>query len=504
MAEEYLTDEKYLERVNSRLIQNIDNRSDNEDFDDAYIKLRQEMYFPIDLSLPFNSLNELIEKYDEEQNNTSDTIGIVQTCGDTDDKVLSLTKDDSSFFSSQPIRKIIFAPPGCSKTRFTRRLALQLAQKNDTGMFPFYLPCYLLNKANDKKEDLIDLAYKMQVIMIGEKNFDEIINRHADNGLLIIDGLDESSEDDRKLIAKSLKNFLGEHQNFGFVITARLRQYDKDELVDVSNTQYHYIKKLDDRAVFSFIREWSRLFRSIRGEAAETDDADVRRITDIISFVNNRCDDNIRSFVRIPMHLSNMLNMREDDCEDFPCSIDQYYNKYLNLTMRGVSSDAKFYKKVVAYTAYWMSCCPHKRYVSIDKKTLTDRVLRSKMSSKKMRGIDRKPVEEILDTLVNKMSVLTQVSLDRGDEYRFEHLTLQELLTAKALMSEETTDFDGYIRKDCSAVDFIRRVTYDNSWKEYDQIIKFILQLSDLKEEEREEIEYLLKKKGIYDSVNTL
>lgn len=500
MAEEYLTDEKYLERINNRLILSIDTRTDTDDsIDDTDLELRKSMYHPIDLSLPFKTLDELVDKYDEEQKKTSNRFNTVQTDDDTGDRACSLTKDDNGLFSSQPLRKIIFAPPGCSKTRFTQRLALQLAQKDDIGMFPFYLPCFRLNAANDKKEDLIDLAYKMQVITIGEKNFDEIIKNHSDNGLLIIDGLDECSEDDRKLIAGSLKSFLGEHQSFGFVITSRLRQYNKDELVDVSKMQYHYIKKLDDSAVFSFIRKWFRIFRRIRGEASEADEAEVKRITDIISFFNNSCDDNIRSFVRIPMHLSNMLKMKEISCKGLPYSIDQYYEKYIDLMKRGLPQDddfdSDFYDDVMEYTAYWMSCCPHKRYVSIDKNTLIDSVIGSKVQ-------DTKQAEHVLDTLVNKMSVLTQVSLDRGDEYRFEHLSLQELLTAQACRTHNTTDYDGYIRKDKNAVEFIRRVTYDDGWKEYDQIIRYVLQLA--KRTDKEEIEYLLKKKGIYDSVNTL
>ena len=493
-----MQDDIYLKKSQKKILtKSRDNRHSTIIHDDNDLKKSIiDVYYHVSLSFPENSPDKIIESFNDSNKAVNNLINVVCKDDDEDNKAHVLTRDDSSFFSSQPIRKIIFAPPGCSKTLFTKRLVLYLTQANDSGLFPFYLQCSLLNKANDTKENFIKLAYDMQD-GIPEEEFTEIINRHADNGLLIIDGLDECSEDDRKLIARSLKSFLTKYQNFGFVITARLRQYNNDELVDVSNTQYHYIERLDDSDIFSYIKNWYSVFMLRKNKDIDTSGIN-KMIEDIINMFNHSCDDHIRSLVRIPMHLSNMLEISRCNCNKLPQNIDQYYKRYIQLKLRGVSSSRLNINNVIEYMAYWMSCCPQKRYVSIDKHTLTDSIICPHFNE-----IDTKQAEELLDTLVNEMSVLTQVSLDRGDEYRFEHLTLQEYLTAKALLSEDnTTDFDGYIRKDCNPVDFIRRITYDDGWKEYDQIIRYVLLRA--KGNEREEIEYLLKKKGIYDSVNTM
>lgn len=505
-----MTDIEYLERIKKHCISSKDNRNPtttnlkDRDGEDADIQFRAKMYYPIELSSPMDSLDVLLDKYDEEQKKIDNRFRIIRTGVDADDN--DLTKDDSGFFASRPLRKMIFAPPGCSKTLFTQKLALYLADiylddTQDLSLFPLYLQCDRLNESEDNDEDFVRLAYKMQVIELDEESFKKIIKEHTDNGVLIIDGLDECSLDARKLIAKSLNVFLNKNKALGFIITSRLRQYSKQELADPKNTKYHFIKKLNDSAVFGFIRKWRRTFRSIGGEADETDETEVKRITEIINSFNENCDENIRSLVRIPMHLSNMLKMREKHGQDLPSNIEQFYDGYIKLKKRGVTDVYHLYDKVIKYTAYWMSCNPHKRYVSIDKDTFTDKVIGPYIASKRRK--ERKPVEEVLDTLINKMNVLTQVSLDRSDEYRFEHLSLQELLTAKALISEDnTTDFDGYIRKDRNPVDFIRRITYDDGWREFDQIIRYVLQ--QVSGSDKEDIEYLLKKKGIYDTVNSL
>ena len=191
--------------------------------------------------------------------------------------------------------------------------------------------------------------------------------------------------------------------------------------------------------------------------------------------------------------------MREENYDGLPRNIKQYYEDYIKLKMRRISGNDEFYDKLIQYMAYWMSCCPHKRYVSIEESTLTEEVISSYINQP---DVTNRKVEEVLDTLVNNMSVLTQVSLDHSDEYRFEHLSLQELLTAKAIKSKITTDFDGYIRKDDNSVDFIRRITYDDGWREYDNIIRYVLQQAS--GNAKKDIEYLLKKKGIYDTVNSL
>ncbi len=490
-----MQDDIYLKKIGKEILtKSRDNRHSTIIRDSNDLKKSiKDVYYPVSLSLPADSLDKIIESCSDSNKAVNNMINVVCKDGDEDNKEQVLTKDDSSFFLSQPIRKIIFAPPGSSKTLFTKRLVLYLTQANDPGLFPFYLQCSLLNESNDKKENFVKLAYDMQEISIPEKEFAEIINRHSDNALLIIDGLDECTEDDRKLIARSLSSFLAEHQNVGFVITARLRQYNKDELVDACNTQYHYIERLDDSDIFSYIKNWYSVFMLRKKEDIDTA-KNNRMIEDIIDTLNHKCGDHIRSLIRIPMHLTNMLEISRCDCNKFPQSIDQYYKRYIQLKLRGVSSLESYLNNVIEYIAYWMSCCPQKRYVSVDEHTLTDSIISPHFSE-----LDKKQVESLLDTLVNEMSVLTQVSLDRGVEYRFEHLSLQELLTAKALMSEDnTTDFDGYIRKD-NPVNFIRRVTYDDGWKEYDQIMRYVLVLA--KEDEREDIEYLLKKKGLYDSI---
>lgn len=508
-----MTDKEYLERIKNYCISNKNSRIltttklELHDDGDADIQFRAKMYYPIELSSPMDSLDVLLGNYDEEQKKIDNRFQIIRTGDDADDN--ALTKDERSIFASRPLRKMIFAPPGCSKTLFTQKLALYLADiyLDDTQgpiLFPLYLHCDRLNKSEDNDEDFVRLAHKMQVIKIDEQSFKKIIKEHTDNGILIIDGLDECSEDARKLVAKSLNTFLNEHNDVGFVITSRLRPYSEQELAYSGNTDFYYIKKLDDSAVFGFIRKWRRTFRSIKGESGETDETEVKRITEIINSLNEKCDENIRSLVRIPMHLSTVLTMIEKNGKELPGSIEQYYDGYIGLKKLGVTDVYHLYDKVIKYTAYWMSCNPHKRYVSIDKDTLTDKVIGPYIALK--RAKERKPVEEVLDTLVNKMSVLMPVSLDHSDEYRFEHLSLQELLTAKALISEDnTTDFDGYIRKDRNPVDFIRRITYDGGWKEYEQIIRYVLQLSSTRnKEDKEEIEYLLKKRRIYDTVNSL
>ena len=491
-----MTDSEYLKRIINNFL-SIDTRDKRRsELDDAILQLRQKMYYPIELSLPFDNLDVLLGKYDEEEKKIDNKFRIVRTGDDADDK--ALTKDDSGFFASCPLRKMIFAPPGCSKTLFTKKLAFYLADTQDLNLFPLYLQCDRLNESEDNDEDFVRLAYKMQVIEIDEESFKKIIKEHTDNGVLIIDGLDECSEDDRKVFAKSLNTFLNEHNDVGFVITSRLRQYSKQELADPENTKYHFIKKLNDSAIFSYCIKWILLYRSIIGEAIGDAEAEAEA-KEIIDYFNKNSDDSIRSLVRIPMHCSNMLKMREENYEGLPRNIKQYYEDYIKLKMRRISGNDEFYDKLIQYMAYWMSCCPHKRYVSIEESTLTEEVIGSYI---KQLDVKNRKVEDVLDTLVNNMSVLTQVSLDHSDEYRFEHLSLQELLTAKAIKSKITTDFDGYIRKDENSVDFIRRITYDDGWKEFDQIIRYVLQQAS--GNAKKDIEYLLKKKGIYDSVKSL
>lgn len=494
-----MQDEIYLENI-QRIYKVSKDRRDISIRRD--IKNLVDVYYPISLSPSVNSLNELLESYNEAQQTQGSMIRVLPTMLENEQNELVQTRDKSPFFSSKPIRKMIFSSPGCGKTLFTQRLALSLAN-NNAAMFPLMLHCSILHKnAADNLDDFIQLADKMKAVAKGiefEKNdFSEMINRHADNDLLIIiDGMDECSSDERKLISAKLIEFLGNHKNTGFVMTARLGNYKSEELVSTDGVKYHFIEKLTDSAMFSYIYKWFSVYKY----ADQNTEAIRDKIENIIDTFNNKCDKDIRYLVRIPMYLSNVLKVSGGNQSDIPHNTNEYYDKFIALIKRGLSlEESDFYDPFLCYIAYWMSCCPKKRYVSIDEDTLKNEII-FPYPQRNQRNVD-----EIMQTLVDRISVLTQIDYHDGNEYRFEHLSLQELLTAKALMSygDNTTDFDGYIRKDCNPVDFIRRVTYDDGWKEYDQIIRFILQLSDLDEEEREEIEYLLKKKGIYDSVNNL
>lgn len=358
-------------------------------------------------------------------------------------------------------RLMVIGSPGAGKSMLLQSIALRYAERKLRVPGEPLTILVELNKLSQtlKGSSSSEVVYKIeqQLIQVLEKfdfpNAGRLVRLRlgAKPGqptlLILFDGLDEVSGDDRRLLTSYLQTFLQHYPHFRAVITCRTQVYDYDgEPLDRYVNQTLRVDEFSDQQIRRFLQPWEIIMTG-------------KSIKKLIEELRDR--PNIQELARNPMLLTIIASLYAgDDFFELPHSRARFYSESTSVLLK--KWDQQRHSEVT-------------RFEEEDKRSLLREIALKIQTTAVQRGGDRRDVnyeaellpwikkwlptlsldetdaKPILDDIRFRSGLLVQ--LDGGETYEFSHLTLQEFFAADKLvqMEEGLQNLIGYFRSDPNA-----------------------------------------------------
>ena len=368
--------------------------------------------------------------------------------------ILSQTVNLVDEFNEKHIRKGIFGSPGSGKSLFCARLVLACIKNEiESKRFPVLLRCRSLNRVDATGFKLFyDFAYVMSSTDLSFERFKAILDEHVVKGdlLLIIDGFDELSHDNKINVSEKTADFLGKPENSltDMIVTGRLLNYNDEEINHLSRLEpglcYHYIHPMTNHERVGFIATW--VFLSKDRRVTESD-------LELVSETEKELDSTeniIKDLSYFPMYLSNLLEIKEHTGH-IPKSMSEYNESFIKKFARRaeVAEDSTPFFLIIKYIAYRMTFDRDDISIIISRDELINYIKECYGNRSFCRSfprrIDDKEAERIVNVMINDMGVFVSAISHRGEDFglQFLHLTVQELFASMAVNNSLTPDGSG-------------------------------------------------------------
>lgn len=343
-------------------------------------------------------------------------------------------------------RRFILGNPGSGKSMLCSRVALACA-RSDFGIkkFAVLLKCRnienhyrrsftLTYKSDDSLEEFELMAYEMSSTYLKLDNFSALLNRHAEKGdlLIIIDGFDELSNDNKKLLTRSLHNYLNKEENsqVDVIITGRIYNYSHEEMQYVDGVfLYHYIMRLTQQEKEYFVKQWLKNQSGLK-------QVNMNFVNEVLGELKDNVENIIENLSGIPLFLSRLLEIKANSGY-IPINMATYNNHFLRQIFDRRTHDSIPYKRIGEFIAYKMSLGSVDMKIVISRSEIISYIVDYYETNKQQfrHRIDKREAENILNVMEGVMALFVPAISHRGKMWglQFIHLSVQELLCAKAI-----------------------------------------------------------------------
>ena len=416
----------------------------------------EDVYFPIHLSLPFpnykslwNAFARLGQPETKEWANSTEThsnrwYGLSRG-GDYNGSqqyknilaIMSRAKTLVDELKEKHIgKRFILGNPGSGKSMLCSRVALACA-RSDFGIekFAVLLKCRNIKNEHRSLDGFEHIAYEMSSTSLSPDHFTTLMNSHAEKGdlLLIVDAFDELSSDDKKLLTRSLHNYLNkeEHSLVDVIITGRIQDYSYEEMQYVDDIFiYHFIWRLSWLEKKEFIKQWAN-------NRSNQKQIDLSFVDESYRELKNDVEHIIQILADIPLYLNNFLDIKVDSGH-IPINMSMYDKYFLQKAFNRRAHDNSIpYERIAEYIAYKMFFGSGDVEIVIDRSKIVNYILEyCEANKRKFRHrISMSDAQGILNVMESDMALFVPAISHRGESFglQFVHLTLQELLCAKAI-----------------------------------------------------------------------
>lgn len=425
------------------------------------------------------------------------------------------TKNNIRFDESirQPIGEIlrkntrlaILAKPGGGKSTLLKRIAVAYSFHERLGLvddnlpeekwMPIFIRCRELGEFVTKSiTEIIENIPNRAEIGFCKEGFSELISNSLQNGtaLLLIDGLDEISEDNNRLVfVNQLRTFLATYPNIHIITTSREAGFRVIGGVLANYCKHYKISSLIPDEITELVIKWHKA-------VIDNSDKTVNDAIELSKLILK--DKRIRVLAENPLLLTTLLFVKRW-AGYIPTKRSLLYEEMIKLLL--VTWNVEGHEQLdideaepqLAFVAYWMTENGNQTITLDDLKTC---LLNSRREMPEILGYTKVSISEFIKRVESRSSLLIQSGhkkLDNGritPIYEFLHLSFQEYLTAKAVVDK----FIPRTLSNKSNLEIIKPNINKENWKE---VVPLIAVLS--KRGTNELIEYLIQEsKALVDN----
>lgn len=323
---------------------------------------------------------------------------------------------------------IIKGSPGSGKSMLLRSIAVAYAQNRSTEVPGKYIPLLLeLHRLNDPSLPLTNHL----ISELARNDFpraDGFITKALNQGnlLLLLDGLDEVSAEQRCRVVQAICDLLEENRKCRCVITCRTAVYRNDFSHFADETLE--LTEFSDQQIRTFLESWS------------WEMAGDKSVEHLLKTLQSR--PRIMSLARNPLMLTLIALLYSDNLYPFPHSRTEFYRQATDVLLNlwkgegdGSSHNRNIFptrtkRRVLQNLALrFLDSAPKCQgdHLSMDRASVLASIRELQAN------LDLKPeqVEPLLQEIVERSGLL--LAIDGGSRYQFAHLTLQEYFAAEIL-----------------------------------------------------------------------
>ena len=327
-------------------------------------------------------------------------------------------------------RLMVKGPPGSGKSMLLKDIAFVYGDNRLTAIpdspVPVLLELHRLGDAKLSQEQLIEAladVFKRNDF----PNAEDFVKQGLENGalLLLLDGLDEVKSSARKAVAQSISDLLDTYESCRAIITCRTAVY-QNEFATTTNQTLEVVE-FSDQQIRQFLKAW------------KNDMPPEKSIDQLIQTLQQR--PRIMALARNPLLLTIIAYLYSKPTFVLPHSRTDFYQEATRILLEQAE-----YKGTDDYK--------HNQYKASEKRTVLKQ-LALKHQELSLEQDDRRSIsytsalQQIRDILpsINRnpsqdtLPILQEISersglfiqIDKGENYQFSHLTLQEYFAAEAL-----------------------------------------------------------------------
>jgi hypothetical protein len=387
-------------------------------------------------------------------------------------------------------RLAILAKPGGGKSTLIKRLAIAYAfperrtyindELPNFNWFPIFIRCRELGeKVTHSITDIINGITARAEINECQNQFLKIVSNELQNGnaLLLIDGLDEISEDrNRIFFVNQLRTFIATYPNINIIVTSREAGFRAVAGMLATHCDQYKVSNLIEKEIEQLTVKWHTVI---------IDDSE-NTIKEAIKISNLIINDNrIKILAENPLLLTTLLFVRRW-AGYLPTKRTVLYQEMIKLLLvtwnvEGHDQlDIEEAEPQLAFVAYWMTINGQQ---TITEEELKECLIESRKQMPEILGYTKISPTDFIKRVESRSSLLILSGHKRTASgqlvqlYEFLHLSFQEYLTAKAIVKKYLPSQDSTKTK----VEIIRPNLTNENWKEVIPIAAVLLE-RDVKE----------------------
>lgn len=397
---------------------------------------------------------------------------------------------------NETTRLAILGKPGAGKSTLIKSIAIAYAFPDrrkqissslpDRQWFPIFIRCRdLKEKAVLPVTEIINYIPMWALTPNYSEPFSRLVwdKLKEGNGLLLIDGLDEITEDrNRKLFVTHLQTFLKTFPNTHIIITSREAGF---RIVADSFANYcaqYKISPLNNNAIETLSLKWHKAVVNDSKKTAE----EAKKIANLI-----RYNSNLKTLGKTPLLLTALFFVKRRT-GNLPTQKHILYQKMIELLLQTWNVEGHEQLEIedsevqLGYVAYWMT---KNRQLTIHEEDLKKCLYEARKQMPEILGYSKISVVDFIKRVELRSSLLIMAGhtiLESGTItpiYEFSHLSFQEYLASIAIVNNFLPKEDS----EKTPLEILIPNIANNSWREI-QLITAVL----LKRECKDLVEYLV------------